>query len=263
MPEPLDRFRDAPPVAVTFDFWDTLVRSDLAPTRQARADAVAAALVEMDRSVSDDQLAAAIAGAGQDYADHWHANRQYTAEDGAGFVLRALGLDGDRAVVEAVMSAFVQAAADIDVEITPNIGPTLRRLRSAGVRLGIVCDVGMTPSVTLRGYLDSHGLLELFDGWSFSDEVGVFKPDPVIFRHALDGLGGIEPAQAAHIGDLNRTDIAGAAAVGMAAIRYAGVNDDGHPLLEGGAEADPGALAVGADAVISDHAALPAVLGVA
>ncbi|MCC5952777.1 MAG: HAD family hydrolase [Acidimicrobiia bacterium] len=261
MPEPIDRFRTQPPTAVTFDFWDTLVRSDLMPTREARATAVAAALADLDRAVDDDALAGAIAEAGRDYAEHWHANRQYTAEDGAGFVLRSLGLDGDRAVVDAVMSAFVQAAADIEVEITPNIAPTLRRLRDAGVKIGIVCDVGMTPSVTLRGYLDSHGLLELFDGWSFSDEVGVFKPDPVIFRHALDGLGGVEPERAAHIGDLNRTDIAGAAAVGMAAVRYAGVNDDGHPLLEGGPEADPGVLAVTADAVISDHAALPAVLG--
>ena len=59
------------------------------------------------------------------------------------------------------------------------------------------------------------GILERFDGWAFSDEVGAYKPDPVIFHHALREIGGVEPGRAAHIGDLRRTDIAGARAMGM------------------------------------------------
>ena len=53
-----------------------------------------------------------------------------------------------------------------------------------------------------------------------------YKPAPEIFEHALAGLGGVDPAEAAHVGDLRRTDIAGARAMGILALRYRGVNDD-------------------------------------
>jgi FMN phosphatase YigB (HAD superfamily) len=111
----------------------------------------------------------------------------------------------------------------------------------------------MTPSVTLRAHLTDRGLLGYFDHWSFSDEVGVYKPDPAIFRHALAGLSqaagrDIAPAEAAHVGDLRRTDIAGARAMGMTAVRYTGVfDDDSQPEPEG-------------HHVVDDHRRLPGIL---
>ncbi len=109
--------------------------------------------------------------------------------------------------------------------------------------------MGLAPSVTLRRFLDDHGLLGHFDHWSFSDEVGTFKPDPAIFHHALTGLGGVDPADAAHVGDLRRTDIAGAQGVGVFAVRYTGVYDDPGA-------ADEGTDLVEGDAVVADHADL-------
>jgi putative hydrolase of the HAD superfamily len=73
----------------------------------------------------------------------------------------------------------------------------------------------------------------------------------VIFEHALAGLGGVDPATTAHIGDLRRTDIAGARGMGILALRYSGVNDDDR------SHGDEG------DVVVEDHAHLPALLGVA
>src|SRR5581483_4930443 len=113
-----------------------------------------------------------------------------------------------------------------------------------------ICDVGMTPSATLRDHLIRHGLLPLFDHWSFSDEVGAYKPAPAIFEHALDGLGGPAPERVAHVGDIRRTDVAGAKAMGMIAVRYIGVSDDQSTT-------DPEG-----DHVVAAHADLPAVLGI-
>jgi len=121
-------------------------------------------------------------------------------------------------------------------------------LRSTGVRIGIVCDVGMTPSSSLIGLLDARGILSLFDHWSFSDEVGVYKPDPAIFRHALAGLGSPDPGRVAHVGDRTRTDVAGALGMGMVAVRYTGVYDDED-------EGPP------ADHVVRSHADLCPILG--
>jgi putative hydrolase of the HAD superfamily len=69
-------------------------------------------------------------------------------------------------------------------------------------------------------------MLKYFDGWAFSDEVGVYKPDPAIFARALTSLGDVPADRALHVGDLRRTDIAGARAIGMTSVRYRGANDD-------------------------------------
>ena len=119
-----------------------------------------------------------------------------------------------RALRDELWDAWLGASRRADIELTPNLPEVLAALDDAGMRIGIVCDVGLTPSLVLLEFLERHGVLRHFDHWSFSDEVGVFKPDAAIFRHALDGLGVDDPARALHIGDLRRTDIAGAQADG-------------------------------------------------
>jgi putative hydrolase of the HAD superfamily len=110
--------------------------------------------------------------------------------------------------------------------------------------------VGLTPSVVLLEFLEQHDVLRHFDHWSFSDEVGVYKPDAKIFRHALEGLGVDDASDALHIGDLRRTDVAGAQAVGMTAVRYRGVFDD-----------PPSDLDVEGDHVVADLAELLTIVG--
>ena len=68
----------------------------------------------------------------------------------------------------------------------------------------------------------ASGCSDLFDAWSFSDESGWFKPAAEAFEPALLGLGA-DPAEAAHVGDNERTDIAGAKALGMTAVQYTGL----------------------------------------
>ena len=122
-------------------------------------------------------------------------------------------------------------------------------MSDAGIKLGIVCDVGITPSATLRGYLEHFDVLKYFDHWSFSDDVGVYKPDPRIFTHALEGLG-VEPVEAAHVGDLRRTDVAGALGMGITSVRYRHWRDDVTEAPE-------------AEVLLDDHTNLPGILGVA
>lgn len=56
-----------------------------------------------------------------------------------------------------------------------------------------------------------------FDHILISEEIGIRKPDPAIFRRALD-LTGANPDQAVMIGDNAIADIAGAAALGIRTI---------------------------------------------
>ena len=61
--------------------------------------------------------------------------------------------------------------------------------------------------------LEDLGLEPHLEFLAFSDEVGVPKPDPAIFAKALAELGA-KPERAVHVGDLKRTDVAGARAFG-------------------------------------------------
>ncbi|MBI2706324.1 MAG: HAD family hydrolase [Actinobacteria bacterium] len=235
--------------AVTFDFWNTIF---VAGTQQEARDRRVGGLRELLAGAgwrsTDERLAEALDEVGRVFNDHWHANAQFTHVEAIDLLLQLLEVSLDEATMQELIGRFTGERVDFCPQLTPNVACALSQLKARGIRLGIICDVGLTPSTVLRRHLDGHGLLDLFDHWSFSDEVGHFKPAAEIFRHALSGLH-VTPDRAAHVGDLLRTDVTGALAVGMTAVRYRGAYDDDD--------------ANGTDAtfVIDDHADLAHVLG--
>lgn len=238
--------------AVTFDFWNTLVRED-GDKKDERATAWTALLRDHGRPVEPEALDAAITTGWYAYVRHWTENVPFGAADVIDVMLDELGVDADRPLLDAMLAVITDPPMDTRPPLNAGVIEVLTALRDADVRIGIVCDVGLTPSPVLRRYLEIQGALEFFDHWSFSDEVGVYKPDAKIFRHALEGLGGIAPERAAHVGDLRRTDVFGAQSMGMTSVRYTGVQND--PVM-------PDAPVIEADHVIDDHTDLPGVLGI-
>ena len=237
--------------AVTFDYWNTLIYEDRGHLRGRRLEAWAGILEDVGFACEREQLDVAFDASWKRYVDNWTANEQYQAAQAAEDILEDLGFDVPPDVRAMLLESFGNAGEEAELHLTEGIGQCLHALKDAGLKLGIICDVGMTPSSTLRTHLIRHGVLPLFDHWSFSDEVGAYKPSPVIFEHALDGLGNPVPERVAHVGDIRRTDIAGAKAMGMVAVRYTGVSDDtSQPEPEG-------------DFVVASHAELPGVLGIA
>ncbi|MDQ3757918.1 MAG: HAD family hydrolase [Actinomycetota bacterium] len=236
--------------AVTFDFWNTLIYEDRGHLRGKRLEAWTGILEDVGFACEREQLDVAFEASWKRYVESWTANQQYQAAQAAEDILEDLGFDVPPDVRSMLIEVFGRAGDDAELHPTEGVGDVLRQLKDAGLKLGIICDVGMTPSSTLREHLIRHGLLPLFDHWSFSDEVGHYKPSPVIFRHALDGLGDPVPERVAHVGDIRRTDVAGALDMGMVAVRYTGVSDDtSQPEPE-------------AHHVIAHHSELPGVLGI-
>ncbi|HEV7886501.1 MAG TPA: HAD family hydrolase [Acidimicrobiales bacterium] len=236
--------------AVTFDFWNTLVYEERGHLRGRRLEAWSGILEDVGFAIERERLDAAFDASWERYVESWTANQQYQAAQAAEDILEGLGFDVPIDVRAELLEAFGRAGEDAELHLTEGVADTLAALKDAGIRLGIICDVGMTASSILREHLIRHGVLPLFDHWSFSDEVGAYKPSKVIFEHALEGLGSPVPERVAHVGDIRRTDIAGAKAMGMVAVRYTGVSDDqSQPEPEG-------------DHVVASHAALLDVLGV-
>ncbi len=103
----------------------------------------------------------------------------------------------------------------------PESRAALDRLAAAGVPMGVVsnasgqiegvlgretCQVGDGPHVAMRCIVDSH-------------VVGVAKPDPAIFDHALTNFAEVDRSRIAYVGDSVTMDIASSAAAGL------------HPIL--------------------------------
>jgi FMN phosphatase YigB (HAD superfamily) len=222
---------------VTFDYWNTLVYERPGELRTRRLDAWLGLLDEARIPVTRSALDELFEQSWQTFARMWRENRgQLQGPDAARLILTDLGHDLTDELRDQLIDAFVFAGDDADINLAEGIGDVLPQLAEAGLRIGIICDVGMTPSPVLRAHLERLDVLRFFDHWSFSDEVGVYKPDRRIFEHALAGLGNPDQARAAHVGDLRATDVAGSRAMGMVSIRYTGVFDD--PMVEGLPEAD-------------------------
>ena len=269
-----------PPLrAVTFDFWDTLVagtRGSGSAMRRLQLDRFAATLDAFGRHVADEELVEAFDANWERFEDRWIANTgQYTPADTVEFVAGRVGLRLDDTLRAGLIDGFREVGEQVPLELAPGISAVLETLRSAGLRLAIVCDVGLTPAPTLRERLRGFGMLDAFDAWAFSDETGWFKPAPQAFLPALEavGLGAEDSAAVAHVGDNPRTDVAGALALGMLAVRYTGFRDatvEADTVGEGTesnarASDDPDVAAPPlpeAHHVIDDHRALPGLLGV-
>jgi len=123
-----------------------------------------------------------------------------------------------------------------------DVAQTLAALRASGLRLGLITN----GSVRMQSRkLECLSLSTAFDAILISAAEGISKPDPEIFRRALERLQ-TDPARSVFVGDHPDVDIAGARAAGMQAIW----------------RRDPTAgAAIDADAIIEDVGDLLPLLG--
>lgn len=98
-------------------------------------------------------------------------------------------------------------------KIYEDVLPCLDYLKGHGVKTAIISNW----DYSLHGILEVMDLHHRFDLVVASLEEGFEKPDPRIFLETLEKLG-VEPANAAHVGDDPIDDLQGARNVGMRAV---------------------------------------------
>ncbi len=96
----------------------------------------------------------------------------------------------------------------------PEAAHVVGELKRAGFLVAVISN---TEDGRLGDSLAAAGLEESFDLLVDSHLVGCKKPDPAIFRLALEGLG-VEAGEAAFVGDSYAHDALAARAVGMRAV---------------------------------------------
>ncbi len=232
---------------MTFDCWSTLIyERDPSRAHSLRTDALREAAGRAGADVTAEAARAALDAAWRRHSELWTAGVASGAAEMAAWALGDLGVR-DPAVAVALAPRLAEASRASDIVELDGAGATLERLAAGGVRRALVCDTGFSPGRVVRELLARAGLLPLLEITIFSDEAGVPKPDPRVFHAALSPLA-VPPRAAAHVGDLRRTDVAGARAVGMRSVRLRWHHDDRSPLPD-------------ADAVADSHAHLREILG--
>jgi HAD superfamily hydrolase (TIGR01509 family) len=213
--------------AVLFDAGDTLVRLPAEPGALLLAAAEDLG-VPVDPSAAEEVWRRVLAGAGtpeelakgRDLSPGRHRTvwTDLYARSGADDLAPGLS--------DALYAVTVDPAS---WEAFPDAVPTLRALRSRGVRVGVVSDTGFD----LRPVFDRLQLSPWLDTVVLSCEHGACKPEPRVFRNVCAELG-VEPAATLMVGDNPLTD-GGAVAAGLAVLLLpaptaAGARGLGHVL---------------------------------
>lgn len=123
--------------------------------------------------------------------------------------LRAAGVE-DRALAERCARDYGAYRAGV-LELSPGALELVETLKARGCKLGIVTN-GF--AATHHDKIAQLGLTAIFDALFLADEMGMVKPDPGVFRHAMAVLGS-RPERTAMVGDRYDRDIAGAQMLGI------------------------------------------------
>jgi putative hydrolase of the HAD superfamily len=201
--------REGIPSAVLLDALGTLI--ELETPWPHLVDELAARGVVVGEDAAREAMLAEMAyyRAHHDEASTWPALKDLRRRC-AGVIQDRLRTSLPLAEVEDALLAAVRFRA------YPEVPAVLERLRAAGARLAVVSNW----DVSLHDVLERTRLRDLVDAVVISAELGAAKPDPAIFRAALDRLGATA-GEAMHVGDSMEHDIAGARAAGLDAVLVA------------------------------------------
>ncbi|GAA3827011.1 HAD-IA family hydrolase [Nocardioides panacisoli] len=142
---------------------------------------------------------------------HLVMDGRVSTEDALAGALHEVGSPIEQDALAALVRADEQLLHDLHV-LHDDAVPFLESLRAAGVRTAFVSNC----SSNTRPLLIALGLADLVDELVLSCEVGAAKPEPAIYRTALDALG-VQASETVFVDD-QRSYCEGAASVGIDAV---------------------------------------------
>lgn len=125
-------------------------------------------------------------------------------------VLAACGWEPSDEALRAFGAAF-RRLSTTSLSLLPYVEPLVRTLRASGCRMGIVSN---TEAILTRADIERFRILKEMDVMVLSSEAGTKKPDPAIFREAVQRLGAV-PAAGIFVGDDLEEDVRGAQRAGL------------------------------------------------
>ena len=241
--------------AITFDLWDTVLVDDTdepkraaqgLPPKPEQRRILVRDFLDRHGAISLDDVSAAYDATDGEFREAWYGESvTWTVAARLGRLLGKLA----RQLPEDEFSELVRLHEEMELEIKPDLVPGVREAIetiAGSYKLGVISDAIFSPGRVLRQIVGHYGLLEHFDHFVFSDEIGCSKPDARMFEDAARGLD-VEPGELVHLGDRGQKDIDGPHQVGAHGVLIRVACDRGGPDTT-------------ADAICDDYADLPGIL---
>jgi len=210
--------------AVTLDLWQTLILDDLkrGQTRKSlRIDGTLRILQESGLPISRTQVSEAYDQCSKEQWDLQALEKDCSFEDQVAIFLRHIRPDLYTQIGQAVRHRLTEQYANPFLSHPPKLvkgaRQVLETLRRKNYLVGLISNTGMTPGSMVRDYFHELGIFDYFASLVFSDEVGLSKPAPLIFDHALKELN-VNASDTVHVGDNLRSDVMGAKRAGLRAV---------------------------------------------
>jgi len=124
-------------------------------------------------------------------------------------------LERETGAAQSMRDTFIEIVLQ-ETRPSPGAKETLARLRAEGIATGIITN-GYVAFQERK--IAHHGFVGLTDFVLVSEAAGAHKPDPRIFKTALERAGAA-PEEAWHVGDHLVNDIGGAVQAGLAGVLY-------------------------------------------
>ena len=221
--------------AITLDFWDTLYTSAVLPERVTlRQTALRRLLDAVGATASDEDIRAVYKASGAEAERWWREeHRGYTSAQRIRWLRERFNVQRPEDCEH-----VARACQEVDDALIAHPPPLLpgaqAALEALATRfpLAIVSDTGFASGAAQDCLLERDGVRPFFAATVYSSDVGHAKPRPEPFRTALDALGIERPKEVLHVGDIERTDVRGALAAGMRAVRLDVIRSSGPSQAE-------------------------------
>jgi putative hydrolase of the HAD superfamily len=209
------------PRAVLFDLDDTLIRAYAQPEEAwTRLLCIFSADLDAHDAAAIERVRVAIMGEARAFwseaakAAKWRLDipgaRRLSVRRG----LARLGRPDDE-LADRIADAFTEMRRQ-EYRLYPDAHATVDALREAGVKLALVTN---GAGVTQREKIERFELAHRFDHIQIEGEFGQGKPEPAVYRHALERLG-VAAGDAWMVGDNYEWEVVAPQKLGLSGIWY-------------------------------------------
>lgn len=210
--------------AISFDFWETIVSGKV--NAEGRVEQRISKLTEILKrygNYSSEEIKNAYEESSKNFTKVWiNDYKTLEASESIKLILEVLGLQIQKEDFEFLVDAFEESLLDFPPQIFPELFELLPKLKQK-FSLAIICDTGFSSGKIIRQFLEKEKFLSNFSAFSFSNEVRSSKPHPKNYEIICEAFG-IETNELLHIGDNQRSDIAGIQNVGGLGFLFAQTN---------------------------------------
>lgn len=241
--------------AISFDLWDTVFIDDSdepkrmaagKPPKKVERRQLVKKFIDKHSPVSMEVVTAVYDAVDAAFNKVWYENHNtWRVKERLELVLKGLG----RSLPAKEMDELVQLHEEMELEFRPDFVPgvvdVVKTLHKK-YRLAVISDTIFSPGRTLRKILQGGDLLDCFDAFIFSDEIGCSKPEPILFHTVCNSLG-VACKELVHIGDREQKDVLGPQKLGIRSILCTASIDRGSDHTQ-------------AEAIFNDYKDLPAII---